>query len=127
MLRILLVEDNEMNRDMLSRRLARKGFAVTCAMDGMQGVEAGLADPPDLILMDLGMPLLDGWEAARRLRSEDRTKLIPIIALTAHAMETDRRRALECGFNGFASKPIDFQKLLQLMHELVNPPSDPVL
>src|SRR5579885_2992696 len=113
--RILLVEDNEMNRDMLSRRLARHGFDVTCACDGMQGVAEGLANPPDLILMDLGMPLLDGWEAARRLRSEDRTREIPIIALTAHAMQTDRRRALESGFNAFATKPIDFQKLLELM------------
>ena len=118
--RVLLVEDNEMNRDMLSRRLTRKGFNVTWATNGLAGVEEGLANPPDLILMDLGMPVLDGWEAARRLRSEDRTKQIPIIALTAHALETDRLKALECGFNAFATKPIDFERLLQVMHEFLS-------
>jgi CheY-like chemotaxis protein len=109
-----------MNRDMLSRRLTRKGFKVTWATNGLLGVEEGLANPPDLILMDLGMPVLDGWEAARRLRSEDRTKQIPIIALTAHAMETDRLKALECGFSAFATKPIDFERLLQMMHEFLS-------
>lgn len=118
--KVLLVEDNEMNRDMLSRRLKCKGFDVMCAGDGLQGVEKGLADPPDLILMDLGMPVLDGWEAARRFRAQDSTKQIPIIALTAHAMETDRRKALDYGFNAFATKPIDFQKLLQVMQAFLN-------
>ena len=95
--KILLVEDNEMNRDMLSRRLIRKGYEVAMAFDGGQGVEMALSLLPDLILMDMSLPVLDGWEASRRLKSEDSTRAIPIIALTAHAMAGDRDKAIEAG------------------------------
>lgn len=112
MARILLVEDNEMNRDMLSRRLERKGFEVTMAMDGRQGVEMGRAGGYDLILMDMSLPEIDGWEATRQLRAAPETKTVPIIALTAHAMAGDRDRALEAGCNDYDTKPIELARLL---------------
>jgi CheY-like chemotaxis protein len=110
--KILLVEDNEMNRDMLSRRLVRRGFAVDVATDGEQGVELARAGAYDLVLMDMSLPGIDGWEATRRLRAEPATQAIPIIALTAHAMAGDRDRALEVGCNDYDTKPVEFDRLL---------------
>ena len=112
MSKILLVEDNEMNRDMLSRRLERRGYQVVIAVDGQQGVDAALAEPPDLILMDMSLPVLDGWEATRRLKAEARTRAIPVIALTAHAMAGDREKALEAGCDDYDTKPIELPRLL---------------
>ena len=109
---ILLVEDNEMNRDMLSRRLTRRGHRVLIAIDGGQGVQMAKTDGPDLILMDMSLPVLDGWEATRQLKSASETQLIPIIALTAHAMAGDRERALEAGCDDYDTKPIEFTRLL---------------
>jgi CheY-like chemotaxis protein len=111
--RILLVEDNEMNRDMLSRRLQRKGFEVLIAVDGGQGVEMAQTQAPDLILMDMSLPVLDGWEATRRLKAEDKTRGIPVIALTAHAMAGDRDKALEAGCDDYDTKPIELPRLLE--------------
>ncbi len=114
MTKILLVEDNEMNRDMLSRRLKRKGFEVDIAVDGQQGIEMATAvAPPDLILMDMSLPNIDGWEATQRLKSDPETASIPIIALTAHAMAGDRQRALDAGCDDYDSKPIDFPGLIK--------------
>jgi CheY-like chemotaxis protein len=112
MARILLVEDNEMNRDMLSRRLMRRGHDVTMAFDGPAGIAAAKNDRPDLILMDISLPGMDGWEATKVLRSQAETASVPIIALTAHAMETDRQRSLEVGCNDFDTKPVDLARLL---------------
>ena len=110
--RILLVEDNEMNRDMLSRRLARKGYEVVLATDGGQGVEMAQAQAPDVILMDMSLPVLDGWEATRQLKADEKTRAIPVIALTAHAMAGDRERALGAGCDDYDTKPIEFPRLL---------------
>jgi CheY-like chemotaxis protein len=117
--RILLVEDNEMNRDMLSRRLARRGFEVLIAVDGQQGVEKTRAESPDLVLMDMSLPVLDGWEATRRLKSSDATKHIPIIALTAHAMSGDREKTLEAGCDDYDTKPIELPRLLSKIEALL--------
>jgi CheY-like chemotaxis protein len=119
--RILLVEDNEMNRDMLSRRLARKGFAVEMAVDGKAGVEMGRAGKYDLILMDMSLPEIDGWEATRQLRAAPETASVPIIALTAHAMAGDRDKALEAGCNDYDTKPIELDRLLGKMAALLPP------
>ena len=110
--KILLVEDNEMNRDMLSRRLQRKGFEVVLAVDGQSGVEMARTHAPDLILMDMSLPVLDGWEATRQLKSDAATQHIPVIALTAHAMSSDREKALEAGCNDYDTKPIELPRLL---------------
>jgi CheY-like chemotaxis protein len=110
--RILLVEDNEMNRDMLSRRLARKGFEVEMAVDGKQGVEMALKGGYDLILMDMSLPEIDGWEATRRVREAPETKDTPIIALTAHAMSGDREKAMAAGCNDYDTKPVELDRLL---------------
>lgn len=112
MARILLVEDNEMNRDMLSRRLARKGFEVDLAMDGRQGVDMAVAGGYDLILMDMSLPEIDGWEATRQLRAAAATRTVPIIALTAHAMAGDREKAIEAGCDDYDTKPIELPRLL---------------
>ena len=117
--RILLVEDNEMNRDMLSRRLERKGYEVLIAVDGQNGVERVQADAPDLVLMDMSLPILDGWEATRRIKADPATLHIPVIALTAHAMSSDRDRALEAGCDDYDTKPIDFPRLLAKMDALL--------
>ncbi len=109
---ILIVEDNEMNRDMLSRRLERNGFKILLAVDGEKGVEIARANLPDLILMDMSLPVVDGWEATRMLKSDERLKHIPIIALTAHAMANDRQKALEAGCNDYDTKPIELPRLL---------------
>ncbi|MGR9108036.1 MAG: response regulator [Gammaproteobacteria bacterium] len=112
MAKILLVEDNEMNRDMLARRLARRGFEVLIAVDGAEGVARAEREGPDLILMDMSLPVLDGWEATRRLKADQKTRAIPIIALTAHAMEGDRDKALEAGCDDYDTKPIEFARLI---------------
>jgi CheY-like chemotaxis protein len=117
--KILLVEDNEMNRDMLSRRLQRKGYEVAIAVDGLQGVEMGRSGEYDLILMDMSLPELDGWEAARQLRAVPDAGRIPIIALTAHAMAGDREKALEAGCDDYDTKPIELQRLLSKMEALL--------
>ena len=110
--KILLVEDNELNRDMLSRRLERKGYTVVMAVDGAQGVEAVRTERPDLVLMDMSLPVMDGWEATRRLKRDAESRRIPVIALTAHAMAGDEQRAIEAGCDDFDTKPIDFPRLL---------------
>jgi CheY-like chemotaxis protein len=112
MAKILLVEDNEMNRDMLSRRLERKGFSVAMAEDGRQGVAKAASEAPDLILLDMSLPIIDGWEVARQIKAAPATKGIPIIALTAHAMSGDRERALEAGCDEYDTKPVEFPRLL---------------
>lgn len=119
MAKILLVEDNEMNRDMLSRRLQRKGYEVALAVDGRQGVEMGQTGEYDLILMDMSLPDMDGWEATRRLRATDGSGRIPIIALTAHAMAGDREKALEAGCDDYDTKPIELPRLLGKIEALV--------
>ena len=119
MSKILLVEDNEMNRDMLSRRLERKGYTVAMAVDGQQGVAMAAADPPALILMDMSLPVLDGWEATRRLKSDERTRHIPVIALTAHAMAGDEERATQAGCDDYDTKPIEFPRLLEKIERLL--------
>src|SRR6187397_2902671 len=110
--KILLVEDNEMNRDMLSRRLQRKGYEVVLAMDGQSGVESAKTEAPDLVLMDMSLPVLDGWEATRRLKADAATRHIPVIALTAHAMSGDREKALEAGCDDYETKPVELPHLL---------------
>ena len=112
MAKILLVEDNEMNRDMLSRRLVRNGYEVSIAIDGQQGVDMALSERPDLILMDMSLPVIDGWEATRRVRVNDATRAIPVIALTAHAMAGDREKAMEAGCDDYDTKPIEIARLL---------------
>lgn len=119
MRKILLVEDNEMNRDMLSRRLLRSGFAVVMAVDGAQGVVMAESERPDLILMDMSLPVLDGWEATRRVRAGETTSAIPIIALTAHAMSGDREKAIEAGCDDYDTKPIEMSRLLEKINALL--------
>jgi two-component system, cell cycle response regulator DivK len=118
--RILLVEDNEMNRDMLSRRLARKKYEVLIAVDGKEGVEMATSEAPDLILMDMSLPVVDGWEATRRIKANSETEAIPVIALTAHAMSGDREKALEAGCDDYDTKPIELPRLLGKMEALLN-------
>jgi two-component system, cell cycle response regulator DivK len=119
MAKILLVEDNEMNRDMLSRRLERRGYQVICAVDGAEGLAKARSEPPDLILMDMSLPVLDGWEATRQLKADAATRVIPIIALTAHAMASDEAKARECGCDDFDTKPIELPRLLDKMARLL--------
>ena len=120
MTKILLVEDNEMNRDMLSRRLERKGYTVAIAVDGQQGVDMATSESPALILMDMSLPVLDGWEATRRIKSDERTKHIPVIALTAHAMQGDEQKAKEAGCDDYDVKPVDLARLLEKIQTLLN-------
>jgi len=117
--KILLVEDNELNRDMLSRRLERRGFQVLIAVDGEQGVAMAQSEIPDLILMDMSLPVLNGWEAARELKAALETRAIPIIALTAHAMLGDREKAIEAGCDDFDTKPIELPRLLEKIDRLI--------
>jgi len=119
MAKILLVEDNEMNRDMLSRRLQRKGYEVAMAVDGRQGVEMARAGGFDLILMDMSLPEIDGWEATRQLRAVPETRTVPIIGLTAHAMAGDREKALEAGCNDYDTKPVELPRLLAKIEALL--------
>lgn len=120
MAKILLVEDNELNRDMLSRRLQRKGYEVVIAVDGRQGIKIAKAEMPDLILMDMSLPELDGWEATRRLKDDPGTQHIKVIALTAHAMVGDRERALQAGCDDYDTKPIEFPRLLKKIQMLLD-------
>ena len=117
--KILVVEDNELNRDMLTRRLARKGFETSVAIDGEEGVKRAREDRPDLILMDMSLPVLDGWEATRRIKSDPSTSTIPVIALTAHAMAGDRERALSAGCDDYDTKPVEFPSLLEKIEALL--------
>jgi CheY-like chemotaxis protein len=117
--KILVVEDNEMNRDMLSRRLERRGYQVAIALDGQEGVVRARSEPPDLILMDMSLPVLDGWEASRQLKAAPETRTIPIIALTAHAMSGDRDRALAAGCDDYDTKPIELPRLLEKIERLL--------
>ena len=121
MAKILLVEDNEMNRDMLSRRLQRRGYHVVLAVDGQSGVEMAQNQAPDLVLMDMSLPVLDGWEVACRLKADAPTKHIPIIALTAHAMSGDREKALDAGCDNYDTKPIELPRLLGKIEALLRP------
>jgi CheY-like chemotaxis protein len=112
MTKILLVEDNEMNRDMLSRRLKKKQYEVLIALDGQQGIDLAKSEIPDLILMDMSLPIIDGWEATRQIKAGEKTTSIPVIALTAHAMSGDRERAIEAGCIDYETKPVEFSRLL---------------
>jgi CheY-like chemotaxis protein len=117
--KVLLVEDNEMNRDMLSRRLAKKGFEIVTAEDGAQGVALARSERPDLILMDMSLPVLHGWDATRQLKADPETQSIPVIALTAHAMSGDREKALEAGCDEFDTKPVEMPRLLEKIRKLL--------
>ena len=119
MARLLYVEDNEMNRDMLSRRLQRRGHEVLIAVDGEQGLSMAAAEQPDLILMDMSLPVIDGWEATRRLKASPETRKIPIIGLTAHAMSTDRTKCLEAGCDDYDTKPVELPRLLEKIEGLL--------
>jgi two-component system, cell cycle response regulator DivK len=119
---ILIVEDNEMNRDMLSRRLERKGYKILIAVDGAEGVDVARAQMPDLILMDMSLPVVDGWEATRRIKADKKLKHIPIIALTAHAMANDREKALDAGCDEYDTKPIELPRLLGKIEALLLAP-----
>ncbi len=124
MAKILLVEDNELNRDMLSRRLVRNGHTVVLAVDGEQGVAMAISEAPDIVLMDMSLPVLDGWAATRKLRADPATRAIPVIALTAHAMAGDREKALDAGCNDYDTKPVELPRLLgkiaALLHQAPN-------
>jgi CheY-like chemotaxis protein len=121
MAKILLVEDNEMNRDMLSRRLIRQGYEVLLAYDGVRGIQMAESERPDLVLMDMSLPELDGWEATQRLKADPATCAIPIIALTAHAMAADKEKALAAGCDDYDTKPIELSRLLEKMQRLLHP------
>lgn len=121
MKRILLVEDNEMNRDMLSRRLQRRGFDVQIAVDGQAGIDAAESQLPDLILMDMSLPLIDGWNATRQLKRNPVTQHIPVLALTAHAMDGEREKALQAGCSDYDTKPVELDRLLRKMEVLLTP------
>jgi two-component system cell cycle response regulator DivK len=119
MTKVLLVEDNEMNRDMLSRRLIRRGFEVIFAVDGQQGVDLARSQRPDIILMDMSLPVIDGWEATRRVKSDDATRGVPVIGLTAHAMSGDRARAIEAGCDDYDTKPVELDRLIGKIERLL--------
>jgi CheY-like chemotaxis protein len=125
MSKLLLVEDNEYNRDMLVRRLERKGFQVVCALDGEEGCRMARTEQPDLILMDMHLPVLDGWEVTRRLKSDEATRAIPIVALTADAMTGDREKALAAGCDDYDTKPIELPRLLGKINTLLQPKGNP--
>jgi len=122
--KVLLVEDNEMNRDMLSRRLTRRGFEVVFAADGQQGVDLARSEKPDIILMDMSLPLMDGWEATRRIKADGTMRRIPVIGLTAHAMSGDREKAIEAGCDDYDSKPVEIDRLLGKINRLLNADED---
>jgi CheY-like chemotaxis protein len=125
MAKILIVEDNEMNRDMLSRRLERRGYTIVIAVDGGAGVEMARTEAPDLILMDMSLPVMDGWEASRRIKGDPATAAIPIIALTAHAMTNDRDKSLQAGCNDYDTKPVELPRLLGKIEALLKTPPAP--
>ncbi len=119
MTKILLVEDNEMNRDMLSRRLIRRGFQVVFAMDGQQGIDLARSEQPDIILMDMSLPVIDGWEATRRVKADAATRNVPVIGLTAHAMSGDREKAIEAGCDDYDTKPVELDRLITKIDRLL--------
>jgi two-component system cell cycle response regulator DivK len=119
MAKILIVEDNEMNRDMLSRRLIRRGYEIVMAVDGEEGIAAAKAERPDLVLMDMSLPVMDGWEATRRLKAEPSTRGIPVIGLTAHAMGGDREKVIDAGCDDYDTKPVELPRLLQKIEALL--------
>ena len=128
MTKVLLVEDNEMNRDMLSRRLTKRGYEVVMAIDGQQAIDTAVSEKPDIILLDMSLPVVDGWEAAQQMKSNEVSKPIPLIALTAHAMASDRERAMSAGCDDFDTKPVELPRLLGKMETLlkakgITPPS----
>ena len=125
MAKILIVEDNEMNRDMLSRRLIRRGYEVVMAIDGVEGITAAKKEKPDLVLMDMSLPVVDGWEATRRLKAEPLTRAIPVIGLTAHAMAGDREKAIEAGCDDYDTKPVELPRLLQKIEALLHADDTP--
>ena len=127
MTKILLVEDNEMNRDMLSRRLIRRGFQVVLAMDGQQGVDLARSERPDIVLMDMSLPGIDGWEATRRLKADDATRGLPVIGLTAHAMSGDREKAIEAGCDDYDTKPVELDRLIGKIERLLGTAKDEAL
>ena len=119
MAKVLLVEDNEMNRDMLSRRLTRRGFDVVFAADGKQGVALARSEKPDIILMDMSLPVMDGWEATRCVKADDATRSVPVIGLTAHAMSGDREKAIEAGCDDYDTKPVEIDRLIGKIERLL--------
>lgn len=119
MTKVLLVEDNEMNRDMLSRRLIRRGFQVVFAMDGQQGIDLARSERPDIIIMDMSLPVIDGWEATRRVKADDATRSVPVIGLTAHAMAGDREKAIEAGCDDYDTKPVELDRLIGKIERLI--------
>jgi two-component system, cell cycle response regulator DivK len=125
MAKILIVEDNEMNRDMLSRRLIRRGYEIVIAVDGEEGIAAAKAEAPDLVLMDMSLPVVDGWEATRRLKAEPSTRAIPIIGLTAHAMAGDREKVIAAGCDDYDTKPVELPRLLQKIEALLRSDGKP--
>jgi two-component system cell cycle response regulator DivK len=127
MTKVLLVEDNEMNRDMLSRRLIRRGFQVVFAMDGQHGIDLAHSERPDIILMDMSLPVIDGWEATRRLKADDSTPSIPVIGLTAHAMSGDREKAIEAGCDDYDTKPVELDRLIGKIERLLGTAKDEAL
>jgi two-component system cell cycle response regulator DivK len=119
MTKVLLVEDNEMNRDMLSRRLIRRGYEVVFAVDGQQGVDMAHSEKPDIILMDMSLPVMDGWEATRRVKSDEASRGVPVIGLTAHAMSGDREKAIEAGCDDYDTKPVELDRLIEKIERLL--------
>jgi CheY-like chemotaxis protein len=120
--KVLLVEDNEMNRDILVRRLNRRGYLVISATDGQRGIEMARSENPDIVLMDMSLPVLDGWEATRRIKSDHETREVPIIGLTAHAMRGDREKALDAGCDDYDTKPVEFDRLIEKIERLLRTP-----
>ena len=127
MTKVLLVEDNEMNRDMLSRRLIRRGFQVVFAMDGQHGIDLAGSERPDIILMDMSLPIIDGWEATRCLKADDVTRSVPVIGLTAHAMSGDREKAIEAGCDDYDTKPVELDRLIGKIERLLGTAKDEAL
>jgi two-component system cell cycle response regulator DivK len=127
MTKVLLVEDNEMNRDMLSRRLIRRGFQVVFAIDGQQGIDLAHSERPDIIIMDMSLPVIDGWEATRRLKADDTTRSVPVIGLTAHAMSGDREKAIEAGCDDYDTKPVELERLIGKIERLLGTAKDEAL
>jgi two-component system cell cycle response regulator DivK len=127
MTKVLLVEDNEMNRDMLSRRLIRRGFQVVFAIDGQHGIDLAHSERPDIILMDMSLPVIDGWEATRRLKADDATRSVPVIGLTAHAMSGDREKAIEAGCDDYDTKPVELDRLIGKIERLLGTAKDEAL
>src|ERR1700692_4217096 len=124
MTKLLLVEDNEMNRDMLSRRLIRRGFQVVFAIDGQQGIDLARSERPDVILMDMSLPIIDGWAASARLKADDATRGVPVIALTARAMSGDREKAIEAGCDDYDTKPVELDRLIGKIERLIGAAKD---